>query len=200
MKIILQNISKFFLSNNEKCVFLKINAIFEKGKTYSVIGSSGSGKSTLLQIIGNIETPSSGSIEYSNKKKPKFGYILQDHNLIKELTIKENLEISKLIQKNDYNSLELLNKVGLKDFANYFPWQLSGGQRQRAAIARGIGSNPDFLLADEPTGNLDQKTGSVIIDLLLKQATDLNIGVIISTHDPNIYNKTDFVINIEDFK
>jgi putative ABC transport system ATP-binding protein len=182
-----------------------INLTFEKGEFTAIIGPSGSGKSTLLSLLGTLDKPSEGAITYDGEemlKKSKnkiadfrfqeIGFIFQQFHLLPTLTSR----------KVPYNKLEraqeVLAQVGLTDKINSLPSQLSGGQQQRVAIARAIVHKPSWLLADEPTGNLDTETGERIYDLL-KELNDLEgCGVLFVTHDPALAAKANRVIAMKD--
>ena len=184
-----------------------------KGELVCITGPSGSGKSTLLNLLGCLDIPTKGEYFldginiYSNNKKEmgklrnkKFGFIVQDFGLISDYTVKQNVEIplvyAKIYKKN--RKIEaILEKFKILDKKNSIVTDLSGGQKQRVAIARALINDPDIILADEPTGSLDQKTGKLVIDILL----DLhNQGktVIIITHDTNIAKRCERIIRIED--
>jgi len=212
----LQNVKKSY--NLDKVIVNALNGVsFEinKGELVAIIGPSGSGKSTAMQIIGSLDLPTEGtikidSIDISKLSKPelaqlrgkKIGFIFQTFNLINSLTALENVMLPMLFQNMDKSKQKekakgLLTLVGLEDRMNHLPSELSGGQRQRVAIARALSNDPEIILADEPTGNLDSKTGEEIIDLLL----DLNkkgSTVLIITHDPNIAKRAKRIITIKD--
>ncbi len=192
-----------------------------KNTSVCILGQSGSGKSTLLHLLGGIESLTKGSIFVQNKdisnltedqrntfRKENIGFIFQDFHLIKELTVYENIKITLDLnsEKNKQNStqqkehiLNILKKVHLQNKENNYPYQLSGGQQQRVAIARAIAHTPKILLADEPTGNLDAKTGQTIIDLLFDVKTE-NTGLWCVTHDENLAKRFDIIITIHDGK
>lgn len=188
----------------------------EKGEFVSIMGPSGCGKSTFLNIIGLLDSPTSGDIIIDNDninglsdteaakiRNRKLGFIFQSFHLIPALTIIDNVELPLLYRKNipaserKERAKEVLKKVGLEHRMNHYPSQLSGGQCQRAAIARAIVGNPEILLADEPTGNLDSKMGAEIIELLL-QLNREGTTIVMVTHDPNIAQKTGRIINFAD--
>ena len=197
----LKNISKIFTKNNVK-VLNNINFNFKIGKTYSIIGPSGSGKSTLLNLISLIDRPSSGNIYFENEKinfdknvntdeirSKKIGIIYQDKNLLPDFNALENIYIPKLTQTENYEDAireakKLIKKVGLSNRAKHYPSELSGGESQRIAISRALINFPKIILADEPTGNLDNKNSKEIFKLLLK-LKNKNRVIIYATH--NIY-------------
>lgn len=192
------------------------NATFIKNHTYAITGSSGSGKSTLIHLLAGLDFPSSGFITFNGEdiqsfnetKKSNFlnksiGLVFQSPYLIKELTVLENVLLKGLIgglpqSQCTKKAQELLEGVGLLAKINNYPAQLSGGQQQRVAIARALMNRPDFLLADEPTGNLDLNTGIALINLLLQLQKDWAMGLIISSHDSYVKQKMEFVYEIKD--
>ena len=193
-----------------------IDLTIGEGEFVSIIGPSGSGKSTLLNMIGALDLPDSGSINVagydlrSNKnlnvfRSQKIGFVFQLHNLIPNLSVVENIEIpmftSKLSNSEMRNrALDLLDAVGLQDKASLKPSKLSGGERQRVAIARALANNPSIILADEPTGSLDSKTSNKILKLLIDLHKSHNVTLIIVTHDMDVANLADRVIEVLDGK
>ncbi|MDD7795913.1 ABC transporter ATP-binding protein [Clostridium sp. 'White wine YQ'] len=206
---------------NKKYDFTKaldnINLTIEKGELVAIMGPSGSGKSTLLNILGCIDVPTSGKYQlddevvstFSSKKlanirNKKIGYIFQNFNLLNDYNLVENVSIPLIYsQKKDKHiknsAIDFLKKVGLGKHITKTPNELSGGQKQRVAIARALVNNPEIILADEPTGSLDQKTGLLIMDML-KDINSQGYTVIIVTHDVNIANQCDRKIIINDGK
>ncbi len=199
---ILKNISKNYKSHIEPVPVLKdINMTISKGQTLAIIGASGTGKSTLLHILGALDTPSSGTVlfegqdlirmnqkEKASFRNKKLGFVFQFHNLLPEFSAIENVAMQALIAGTPKNKAltlaqEMLELVGLETKFNYKVSMLSGGERQRIAIARAILLEPEVLLADEPTGNLDEKTGDAIIHLLTTLNIKLNMTLIIVTHN-----------------
>ena len=195
-----------------------INLSFEQGEFAAIVGPSGSGKTTLLNIIGGLDDPTSGEIIVDginiNKLKSKklidfrmrnIGFVFQSYNLIPVLTAKENVEFIMQLQgkskKERFNrAKELLTSVGLGDRMNSRPSKLSGGQQQRVAVARALASKPKFILADEPTANLDSKSTEKLLDIMKQLNKDENITFIFSTHDARVVNKARRVITVEDGK
>lgn len=195
-----------------------INISIEEGEFTAIVGPSGSGKTTLLNIIGGLDDPSQGDIIIDNvrinalteSQKTDFrmkniGFVFQAYNLIPVFTARENVEFIMHLQgqtKTDRASRaeELLKAVGLNDRMESRPAKLSGGQQQRVAVARALASRPKFILADEPTANLDSKSTENLLDIMEKLNEDENITFIFSTHDQRVVNKAKRVITIEDGK
>ncbi|HEP2109604.1 TPA: ATP-binding cassette domain-containing protein, partial [Streptococcus pyogenes] len=188
-----------------KKIFTDLNLTFEAGKSYALIGGSGSGKSTLLNIIGRLEKIDNGKVLVDEQDiwkikertffKNIIGYVFQNYSLIENKTVYDNL---KLINKDKKKISAVLEKVGLSsDYLNQKIYELSGGQAQRVAIARMLMKPRKIILADEPTGALDGEIGKEIINLLLSETAE-NKYVIIATHDPAVYNKVDFIIDMKD--
>lgn len=188
---------------------------FEKGDFSAIVGPSGSGKTTLLSLIGTLDRPSSGQILYDKKEAMKMknreiadfrfqeiGFIFQQFHLLPTLTALENVLSPLFARKVPYNKVEraeeVLEQVGLADKMDSLPSQLSGGQQQRVAIARAIVHQPDWLLADEPTGNLDTETGWRIIELLQNLNETNGCGILMVTHDPEIAARANRVIEMKD--
>ena len=177
-----------------------------KGDFIAVMGPSGSGKSTAMNLVGSLDTPTKGSIyldgediseltesELAELRGQKVGFIFQQFNLIPNLTVKENVMLPMTFQGVEFDEREeiaeeVLGKVGLEDRMNFYPNQLSGGQQQRVAIARALANDPDVILADEPTGNLDSKTGERVMDFL-KALNKEGKTIIMVTHDPDLAKK-----------
>lgn len=187
------------------------------GSFTALVGPSGSGKSTLLGIIAGIDSASSGKLLLDGKditrmsedklagiRNDKIGIVFQNFNLIPTLTALENVEVPLFANnKNSAKEIrkkatELLKLVGLEDRAKHKPGQLSGGQQQRVAIARALINTPKVIVADEPTGNLDSKNGAMIMDLLLNLQKELQLTLVIATHDQSISSKADQVLFIKD--
>ncbi|HSH52461.1 MAG TPA: ABC transporter ATP-binding protein [Bacteroidales bacterium] len=193
-----------------------INLSFDKGEFAAIVGPSGSGKTTLLNLIGGLDTPTEGEIivngtnignlsssELINFRLQNIGFVFQAYNLIPVLTAKENVEfIMELQGKNrrerDERSIELLSAVGLGERVNSRPSKLSGGQQQRVAVARALASKPKFVLADEPTANLDSKSTETLLDIMEQLNKEENITFIFSTHDQRVVKKAHRVITVED--
>lgn len=204
----IKNLCKTYDSNSIKVEALQnISLEIEKGELVCIFGPSGSGKTTLLNLIGGIDTSTSGSIiidgnditKLKNKSLIKYrrtdiGYIFQFYNLIQNLTALENIELAVQLTKKHLDPMETLRSVGLMDKANSFPSQLSGGEQQRVSVARAIAKNPKILLCDEPTGALDYITGKQILKLLKWASDNLNMTVIIVTHNAALAPMADKIV------
>ncbi len=195
-----------------------INLSFKAGEFAAIVGPSGSGKTTLLNIIGGLDNPTQGEIvidsvninQLSGRQLVDFrmnniGFVFQSYNLIPVFTAKENVEFVMHLQgkskaERHERTMELLKAVGLKDKADIRPGKLSGGQQQRVAVARSLASKPKFILADEPTANLDSKSTVTLLDIMEKLNKEENTTFIFSTHDARVVNKARRVITIEDGK
>lgn len=187
-----------------------------RGEFAALVGPSGSGKTTLLNLIGGLDKPDTGSIVINGTDISKLGenalvdfrlrnigFIFQAYNLIPVLTARENTEFILLLQNAPMQERErrvtaLLQEVGLGDKANVRPSQLSGGQQQRVAVARALASKPQFILADEPTANLDSKSASNLLDIMAKLNNDENMTFIFSTHDQRVIDRARRVITLVD--
>lgn len=188
----------------------------ERGEFVAIIGASGSGKSTLMNMIGGIDTPTSGSVIIEGKdisdmnedelaifRRRNLGIIYQFYNLISTLTAEENIALPWKLdgrKENKKRLEEILQMLGLENRANHLPGQMSGGQQQRVSIGRALINEPAFILADEPTGNLDSKTGSEIIDILKLTNQKYNQTILLVTHDEKIALQADRIITIGDGK
>ena len=195
-----------------------VNIEFAKGEFTAIVGPSGCGKTTLLNMIGGLEEPTSGSVEIngidistlSSSKLIEFrmkniGFVFQAYNLIPVLTAKENVEFVMQLQgkskiEMDDRTIPLLDTVGLSDKHNSRPNQLSGGQQQRVAVARALASKPMFIIADEPTANLDSKATAQLMDMMEQLNRDENITFIFATHDKRVFDKAHRIITIDDGK
>ena len=213
----LKNVSKNYISSKKIEVLKNINYTFKSGKTYSLIGPSGSGKSTLLNLISLIDKPTSGFIKLDNVKindndidqrdkirSKKIGIIYQDKNLLADFTTLENVYMARLSLNNNkkkavVDAKNLLKKVGLDKRLNHFPSELSGGESQRVAISRALINSPDIILADEPTGNLDNKNARDIFNLLLGLRNKNRI-IIFATHNRYFADMSDCKLSLIDGK
>ena len=209
----ISNLNKTFEGIKKIKVLKKISYNFKKGKIYSIMGPSGSGKSTLLNLLSLIDKPNSGSIYFDNKsidfsqndkndilRANKIGIIYQQDNLLSDFTALENIYLASLAAGNNkqisiYKSKILLRKVGLSNRADHYPSQLSGGEKQRISIARAVINDPQIILADEPTGSLDQETAKEIFKLLENQINP-NRLIIFATHNRFFANKADCLLEI----
>ena len=213
--ITLNKISKSFLNNKKISVLKKINFKFNLGKVYSIVGPSGSGKSTLLNILSLIDKPTSGLIKidkdiinFSNSVKndkiraEKIGIVYQQNNLLPDFTALENVYLARLsLTNNKKKSLDaarqIIKKMSLSDRVNHYPSELSGGEMQRIAIARALINEPQIILADEPTGSLDQSTAREVFDVLYKLKNSNRI-IIYATHNRFFANKADCKLEMID--
>ena len=195
-----------------------VSSIFEDGEFTSVVGPSGSGKTTFLNCVGGLDKPTSGDVYISGEnitslsgndiiqyRLKNIGFVFQAYNLIPVLSAKENIEMIMLLQGTEEKNRvertnELLNQVGLYEMRNRRPSQLSGGQQQRVAVARALASKPKFILADEPTANLDTSSTSNLLDIMSKLNVNEKITFIFSTHDQRVINRARRVITLEDGK
>lgn len=190
-----------------------------KEKTFlSIIGPSGSGKSTLLNIIGCLDFPTKGKVfldgqnieelpekDLAKIRGKKIGFVFQQFNLLPNLNALENVTLPMIFQKisekeRERGAIKLLDMVGLKDRLNHKPSELSGGEQQRVAIARALANDPEIIIADEPTGNLDSKSGAIIMDILKKLHQEKNTTMVVVTHDPSIASCSEQIIKIQDGK
>ncbi|MBT3559756.1 MAG: ABC transporter ATP-binding protein [Flavobacteriaceae bacterium] len=195
-----------------------VNLKISDGEFTAIVGPSGSGKTTLLNCIGGLDNPTSGKViidgelisSYSSNQMIKFrlnniGFVFQSYNLIPVLTAKENIEMVMLMQgynKQDMEkrSSDLLNEVGMGDMSKRRPAELSGGQQQRVAVARSLASKPKFILADEPTANLDSKSTAKLLDIMSRLNKQENITFVFSTHDQRVIDRARRVVTLEDGK
>ncbi|MCI5724014.1 MAG: ABC transporter ATP-binding protein [Erysipelotrichaceae bacterium] len=190
-----------------------VNFQIEKGQVVIIAGASGAGKSTILNILGGMDTVSSGSVivdgkhvdtmsekELTDYRRYDIGFVFQFYNLVQNLTALENVELASEICKDPLDPIDVLKQVGLQERMHNFPSQLSGGEQQRVAIARAIAKNPKLLLCDEPTGALDYITGKQILQLLQDTARKLSMTVVIITHNLAICDMGDLVCHVKNGK
>ena len=213
----LTNVEKVYQTKTiETSALQHINIAIRKGEFVSIMGPSGCGKSTLLNIMGLLDEPSSGTIEidgepvqsFSDKtlaklRNQKIGFVFQSYHLINDLSVVDNVELPLLYRnmsgsERRKRALVSLEKVGLSARTGHFPNQLSGGQRQRVAIARALAGNPEIILADEPTGNLDSVMGNEIMDILLRLNEEEGTTIVMVTHDELMAKKTQRLIRLFD--
>jgi putative ABC transport system ATP-binding protein len=213
-----KNIKKCY-GQEGKCeitVLNDINIHVERGSFVSIMGPSGSGKTTLLDILGCLLKPTEGDVYLDGKKindlsddelalirRGKIGFVFQQYNLIQSFTALENVEMPMRIAgksrwEAEDKAKRLLNLVGLDDRMTHKPSELSGGQQQRVAIARSLINDPKIILGDEPTGNLDTKTGEIILNLLKKLNKEEGYTMVVVTHDPSVAQYSDKIINLLD--
>lgn len=183
----------------------------EKGEFVVILGASGAGKTTLLNLLGGMDNASTGNYFLAGRDVSKFnsrqledfrrndiGFVFQFYNLMENLTAYENIALAASIVKKPFDPKEILKDVGLENRANNYPSQLSGGEQQRVSIARAVVKNPKLLLCDEPTGALDSKTGSKIIELLYSLSSKFNTTVIIVTHNSSLAKIATHLIRVSD--
>jgi len=210
----------YSLGNVEVPALRGVSFRIERGEAVAIMGQSGSGKSTLMNIIGCLDLPTSGEYFLESKniaetsddelaaiRNQKIGFVFQQFNLLPRMTVRRNVEMpllyaGKMDGHNGSSASQraeaMLNAVGLGDRLNHRPSELSGGQQQRVAIARALVNEPDLILADEPTGNLDTHTGAEIMSLLLKLNQEENLTLVIVTHDTSIAAQTQRIIRLRD--
>ncbi|MDR3549896.1 MAG: ABC transporter ATP-binding protein [Candidatus Babeliales bacterium] len=209
-------IKKNFAQGDVKLEVLKgVTYHFEKNKSYAITGPSGSGKSTLIHLLAGLDKPTSGHIYFNGRDISEFleperhiflrqslGLVFQLPYLIRELSVIENVMIKGMIDGADKlqarkDALELLKKMGIEHKADHASFSLSGGEQQRVAIARALFTKPAFLLADEPTGNLDVATGKLIVELLLSCQEEWHMGIIISSHDEYVAQRMEKILHLD---
>lgn len=214
-----KNIKKSFQEGSIQADILNgIDLSIQRGQQIALVGSSGSGKSTLLSILGALALPSSGELwiqgtrvsslsdsERAKIRNSHLGFVYQFHHLLPEFTAVENVAMPLWLRKIPRRAAEqqaqvILEQVGLKHRYAHKPGELSGGERQRVAIARALVTKPACLLADEPTGNLDQKTAEQVYELMLQLNRELQTSILIATHDLKLAERMDVIIRIEDGK
>jgi len=212
-----QNVKKVYRMGHEEVHALRgVDLEIFSGEYISIMGPSGSGKSTFFNMIGGLDKPSGGKVfidevdiaaldpyELAWLRCRKIGYIFQSFNIIPVMTALENVTLPMVFaglssDEAREKGVELLKKVGLGDRVNHKPFELSGGQQQRVAIARSLANDPAIVLADEPTGNLDLKTGAEIIDLLYQMKEEAGVTIISATHDHKMLKKSDRIVWVRD--
>lgn len=217
MSIILsvQDIHKIYKTTSGDVPALNgVSCDFEQGLFYAIVGRSGSGKSTLLHILGGLDRPTSGQVRFNGEdiqamsdenmavfRRRHMGFVFQQYNLLEEYNIKNNILMPLKLDHRRPDPVffdEVVQTLGLQEKLKKFPSELSGGQQQRAAIARSVLAKPELVIADEPTGNLDRKTGEETLTMLTACAAKFGQTLIVVTHDPEIAQKADKVIHLED--
>lgn len=210
-----QDLTKEYLSGENVIKAVdNVTAAFEEGEFCAVTGPSGSGKSTLLHLLSSLENPTSGTVTYSGKplssyndnqlsilRRRRFGFVFQAYNLVQELTGYENIVLPVMLdrRKPDEAYLQkIIHLLDIEDRLDHLPGAMSGGQQQRIAIARALANKPSILFADEPTGNLDGKSGREVLQLLKYAGKELGVSLILVTHDQHVAEQADRVLTIED--
>ena len=217
MKIIrTENLNKVYSGANPVHAVKDVNLEIEEGEFVAIVGASGGGKSTLLHMLGGLDNPTSGKVIINGKdiykmsnderaifRRRSIGFVFQFFNNIPVLNVKENIELPASLDNGEVDEKmieEIIKVLRLTDRINHFPSQLSGGEQQRVSIGRALANNPEIILADEPTGNLDKKNSQETMDLLKLFAKKYGITVVIITHDLNIASTADRIIKLEDGK
>lgn len=212
-----KKISKVYGSGENQVVALEeADLKLEPGDFVSIMGPSGSGKSTLLHLLSGLDRPTSGSLFYDGQdiygfsdkalsafRRRRIGFVFQQFNLLPVLTARENILMPLLLDKRQGEEAyleQLAERLGIGDRLNHLPHELSGGQQQRVAVARALASKPAIILADEPTGNLDSKTGMDVISLLKLTSQEFHQTIVMITHNEEIALMADGIIRIEDGK
>ncbi|MCI6821156.1 MAG: ABC transporter ATP-binding protein [Clostridiales bacterium] len=205
-----RNVTRIYTNGDHELKALDgIDMTLEEGEFIVVLGPSGAGKSTLLNLLGGLDSPTSGKIyvrgrdiselkgdELAEYRAETVGFVFQFYNLVPTLTVRENVALVKEIVKDIIPPEQVFEEVGLADHMDNFPAELSGGEQQRVSIARAIAKNPDILLCDEPTGALDSETGVMVLKLLLDMARNHGKTIVIVTHNQNIARMADVVIHV----
>ncbi len=210
-----QNLTKEYIAGESVVKAVDdVTLEFEQGEFCAITGPSGSGKSTLLHVLSSLENPTSGEVLYGEKslssytdnqlsilRRRRFGFVFQSYNLVQELTGYENILLPVMLdhKKTDEAYLDtLVEMLGIRDRLDHLPSALSGGQQQRIAIARALANRPSILFADEPTGNLDGKSGREVMSLLKYVSKELGVTLILVTHDLSVAEQADRILTLED--
>jgi len=212
-----ENLSKIYQAGEHKVYALNdVTVSFEQGTFTAITGPSGSGKSTILHLLSGLDAPSLGKVYYQDKslydyrdnqlsvlRRRRFGFVFQSYNLVKELTGMENILLPVMLDNRKIDK-DYINRVvdmlGIGDRLSHLPGAMSGGQQQRISIARALANKPGIIFADEPTGNLDGKSGREVLALLRQVSHELGITLILVTHDMNVAEQADRIIQLEDGK
>ncbi len=210
-----ENLSKVYQASENKVIALdKVSLTLEQGSFTAITGPSGSGKSTLLHLLSGLDHPSGGRVIYQEVdlykyrenqlavlRRRRFGFVFQNYNLVRELTGWENILLPVMLdnRKADEEHLNhIIDLLGIRERLSHLPGAMSGGQQQRVSIARALANKPAMLFADEPTGNLDGKSGREVLTLLRQVNRELGITLVLVTHDLNVAEQADRVIQLED--
>jgi putative ABC transport system ATP-binding protein len=212
-----QGLKRYYERGSETVKALDgVDIVIREGEIVAILGPSGSGKTTLINVLSCLDAPTDGTLTVAGKsvarlsedelvevRRGTLGFVFQQFSLLPTLTVVENVELPLMflgLQANRKNTLELLDAVGLTERKDHLPTELSGGQMQRVAIARALISNPRILVADEPTGNLDKKTGESIIALFRKLSSEQGLAILLTTHNTVFGSEADRAITLEDGK
>ena len=212
-----ENLSKIYQAGEHEIFALDdVTVSFEQGTFTAITGPSGSGKSTMLHLLSGLDAPSQGKVFYQEKslydykdnqlsvlRRRRFGFVFQSYNLVKELTGMENILLPVMLdnRKADEGHISrVIDMLGIGDRLSHLPGAMSGGQQQRISIARALANKPNILFADEPTGNLDGKSGREVLSLLRQASHELGITLILVTHDMNVAEQAERIVQIEDGK
>lgn len=209
-----KDVSRVYTSGEHELKALDgVNFTLNEGNFVVILGPSGAGKSTLLNMLGGLDSPTSGTIvvngkdistlsndELADYRAATVGFVFQFYNLIPTLTVYENVALVKEIAADALDPEDMIAEVGLSDHMHNFPSELSGGEQQRVSIARALAKNPKILLCDEPTGALDSETGVLVLKLLLSMAKNYGKTIVIVTHNQNIAKMADVIISVKNGK
>ncbi len=212
--LLCEGLTQTYLSGGRQLTVLNnITFTIERGGFVAIVGPSGSGKTTLLGLLAGLDRPSAGRVvldgqdlgrlsedERARLRSEKVGFVFQSFHLIPTLTARENVQVPLELRGEpaEARAQELLTRVGLGDRAHHYPSQLSGGEQQRVALARAFSANPQILFADEPTGNLDARTGAGIIELMTGLNRELGTTLVLVTHDPDLASRARRIIRLSD--